>query len=167
MPYDHEAVKQWLRENIKRSPRLQEIADEFRIPPETLRRNFLRNEGKPISYFIDETRLTAVRDELRNKKRCCYEIAYDFKFRYETNAERWFERKAGMTMMEFRNRNGRECGDAGCVDEQQPEVRGQQKAESRKQKGLHLVSSAQNLNIAYFRKLSRPIPQMITASDYR
>jgi len=177
MAYNHEAAKRWLRENIKRSPRLQDIADAFDVPQETLRRYFFRHEGKSISQFIDDELLAAVQHELLTTQRCCNEIARDFNFSYETNAERWFKQRMGITMMEFRKSNGRQCGDVSCVDETKSEVGGQM-AEFRNQRSTEnrkevltlprkiLVIPAY-LETVCVLALSRCIPQMITASDYR
>ncbi len=117
MQYDHEKMKRWLLENIGKSPCLQEIAGEFKLSPESLRKYFRQLERKPISKFLDEARLRQMQEKLLTTNRYCYEIADDFKFSNDANAARWFKRKTGMTMMEFRERNGAQCGDANCLDE--------------------------------------------------
>jgi AraC-like DNA-binding protein len=113
---DLATLKLWIQRNIHTVRTLEEIAGAFDVQPNTLRKNFRKQEGKPLSAFLKEARVDAMKEMLKTSERCCFEIADHFQYAQDASAERMFKRATGMTMSEYRERHGNPCSKAACMD---------------------------------------------------
>jgi two-component system, response regulator YesN len=106
MKMDVVALKLWIQNNAHAVRTIGDIADAFGIKPNTLRKDFRRKEGKPLSAFLRETRVDAMKEMLKDSGKCCFEIADCFQYAQDASAERMFKRATGLTMGQFRERHG-------------------------------------------------------------
>ncbi len=98
---------------------LLEVREKLDQMREALRREdsgtkiFRRLTGITIAAFISEVRLEEVKKLLRRTDTRCFEIASQFTFGREDVLSRWFKGRTGMTMQEFRHKNGQPKSSGG------------------------------------------------------
>ncbi len=105
MSIDTSTLKNWIRENPEKAPSVKSIAAHFGISVNTLQAEFLRKENVRIGSFISDVRLDTIEKILLTTGKRCFEIAQQFTYR-EDVLSRWFKQRRGMTMQEFRLKNG-------------------------------------------------------------
>lgn len=108
MSIDTSLLKNWIRENPEKAVSAKIVAAHFGINERTLHTEFLRMERTRIGAFISDVRLEAVKNMLLTTDKRCFEIAHQFTFGREDVLSRWFKRRTGMTMQEFRMKNGKQ-----------------------------------------------------------
>jgi AraC-like DNA-binding protein len=93
------------------------VAAHFGINERALHTEFLRKERTRIGAFISDVRLEAVKNILLTTDKRCFEIAHQFTFGREDVLSRWFKQRTGMTMQEFRLKNGKYKPSGGGLSE--------------------------------------------------
>lgn len=78
------------------------LADDLKVPAETLRKQFRRREGIPISKFIRLMKVENAKKLLTETDKYCFEICYEVGFPREDGGSRTFKQVTGMTMVEYR-----------------------------------------------------------------
>lgn len=106
MSIDTSILKTWIRENPEKALSAKVVAVRFKVSVHTLYKEFIRKEGMSIDRFIDDARLEAVKQLLLRTDKKVFEIAHEFTFGREDVLTRWFKARTGMTMREFREKNG-------------------------------------------------------------
>jgi len=114
MSIDTTHLKHWIRDNPENAPSAKVVAAQHGMSIDTLRSEFHRKEGITIAAFISEVRLEEVKKLLRTTDTRCFEIASQFTFGREDVLSRWFKRRTGMTMQEFRHKNGKPKSSGGA-----------------------------------------------------
>ena len=104
MPIDIQQVKMLVTNNRSRIRSVKEIAYTMNVSAETLRKCFRRIEHEPLSAFITRERLKEMKRLLLKTNLCCCEICYQLGLR-DDSGHRFFRRKSGMAMEEFRMQN--------------------------------------------------------------
>lgn len=107
MSIDTSLLKNWIRENPEKAVSAKIVAAHFGINERALHTEFLRTERTRIGAFISDVRLEAVKNILLTTDKRCFEIAHQFTFGREDVLSRWFKQRTGMTMQEFRLKNGK------------------------------------------------------------
>ncbi len=113
MSIDTMHLKHWIRDNPEKAPSTKVVAAQHGISIDTLRSEFHRKEGITVAAFISEVRLEEVKKLLRRTDTRCFEIASQFTFGLEDVLSRWFKGRTGMTMQEFRHKNGQPKSSGG------------------------------------------------------
>lgn len=98
-------LKRQIRKNLKESSTLKELCAEFLTSAETLRKEFRKKEGIPISNFVAQVRNKNMKRFLEKTGLSCKEICCEVGIRKESGA-RAFKKMTGMTMMEWRRAHG-------------------------------------------------------------
>jgi two-component system response regulator YesN len=107
MSLDTSLLKNWIRANPEKAVSAKVVAAHFGINVYSLHKEFHRKEGITIGAFISDVRLEAVKNILLTTDKRCFEIADQFTFGREDVLARWFKHNTGMTMEEFRLKNGK------------------------------------------------------------
>lgn len=102
---DTEHVKKYIKRNVKRVYGVAPLAADLEIPAETLRKQFRRREGIPISRFIRLVKVEIAKKLLAETDKYCFEICYEVGFQREDGGSRTFKQVTGMTMGEYREAN--------------------------------------------------------------
>jgi len=97
-------IKQFVNGNLKKIRSIRDIAKEFRVSGETLRRAFRRSTGQSLTTHVLHKRLRAMKHKLRTTDQRCFEIIYSVGFRREDSAARTFHKITGMTMERYRKK---------------------------------------------------------------
>ncbi len=105
MSLDTSILKTWIRENPEKAPSAKVVAAHHKLPIDSVRKEFHRKEGRTLGQCIADTRLEFVQKLLLRTDKTCFEIATELKLREDVLA-RWFKTRTGMTMREFREKNG-------------------------------------------------------------
>ncbi len=103
-------IRRYVRARIRTIHSIRDVALHFRTPQETLRKDFRRRTGTPLSVYLLEVRLAAVKRALRRSRRHCFEIIYAAGFAREDSAARTFRARVGMTMETYRRTARRRRG---------------------------------------------------------
>ena len=90
-------VKKQIEVNILKLYTLGDVAALLSISPETLKKEFLREEGVGISVFLAELRVQTMKERLITTREKCLGICLDVGLR-EDAGSRLFKRETGMTM---------------------------------------------------------------------
>ncbi len=110
---DTEHVKKYIERNVRRVCGVAPLAADLDISAETLRKQFRRREGIPISRFIRLAKVEIAKKLLAETDKYCFEICFEVGFSREDGGSRTFKRVTGMTMGEYREANRRKplcCG---------------------------------------------------------
>lgn len=99
---DTSIIKTWIETNIKEVHTLNDVANNFLVSSETLRKEFLRNERRTLHTFIIETRILRAQKLLKETQMRCFEICFAVGFTQEDTAAKTFKRVTGQTMEEYR-----------------------------------------------------------------
>ena len=109
MPIDIQEVKTIVTNNLSHMRSVKEIANTMSVSIETLRKCFRRKEHEPLSAFLTRERLKEMkRLLLKTNLRCC-EICFHLGLR-DDSGHKFFRRKTGMAMEEFRAQNRKDEG---------------------------------------------------------
>ncbi len=95
-------IREWVDEHIGEVSGLKELASQFGISQETLRKEFKRCERVCISRYIRLKKLHTVQHMLIHTDNRCNEIIYAVKLGRPDSAARLFKREVGMTMKCYR-----------------------------------------------------------------
>lgn len=106
MAIDTSMLKTWIRKNPGKAASAKVVAVHHGFPIDSLRKEFHRKEGMTIGRFVADTRLEFVQKVLLTTEKACFEIASELQLRDDVLA-RWFKQRTGMTMEEFRRKNGK------------------------------------------------------------
>ncbi|MBX2990535.1 MAG: hypothetical protein KF749_05110 [Bacteroidetes bacterium] len=68
-----------------------------------------------LGQFVSDVRLEFVQQQLQTTEKACFEIASELRLRDDVLA-RWFKQRTGMTMEEFRRKNGKTQSQRGGVN---------------------------------------------------
>jgi AraC-like DNA-binding protein len=104
MPFNPEAVKHFVCENIKSIRGENDVARHFGKSVETIRKDFSRNGRVNLSYFISDVRLETMKRLLEETNLPCKEVCFEAGFRREDTGSKFFKRKTTMTMTEYRRK---------------------------------------------------------------
>ena len=99
---DIELVKLFIRTSFSRIKTIDDIAKVFHVSQETLRKDFVRQQGVRLSVYVSNTRVEEMKQLLTATTQPCNKICLGVGFSREEVGERAFKRKVGMTMSEFR-----------------------------------------------------------------
>ncbi|MDH3251360.1 MAG: AraC family transcriptional regulator [Ignavibacteria bacterium] len=102
MSIDTASVKSWIEQNIREIRGYDDVAVQFHISRESLRKAFVRREGITVSRFISGVKLKRCQELLRTTDLLCFQIVYELKLGRDDVAARWFKRETGITMAEYR-----------------------------------------------------------------
>lgn len=97
-----EHVKLYIERNARSVTTVVPLAAKLEIPVETLRKQFRRREGIPISRFITLMKVEKAKELLAETDKFCFEICFEAGFTREDGGARTFKRVTGMTMLEYR-----------------------------------------------------------------
>ncbi len=89
--------------NLRDHPSLKKIAARLGVCPETLRSEFRREVGKPISLFIRERQIETMKRALETSCLSCKELASLAGYKWLSNASRAFRRETGLGLAEYRS----------------------------------------------------------------
>lgn len=102
---DAESVKKWIDENLSTIQRVEDVARGLRCHPETLRKKFHRtHNGQSLWEYVLRCRLEKMKHLLRTTDAKCVAICYEVGILREDEGLRFFKRRTGMTMSEYRQR---------------------------------------------------------------
>jgi len=110
---DTERVKDFIRRSFGDIRSSRDVAREFNISVETLRKDFVRIEQKRLSLFISETRIDFMKSLLKETTQHCNSICLAAGFSREEVGERSFKKMTGMTMKQYRELICHERSDVG------------------------------------------------------
>ena len=102
MPTDIQELKHWICDNINAIRGLDDIARNFNVAPETLRKEFVRKEGVCFSDYLAHMKIRKVVEMLTTTDLRCNEIVYKLKLGREDVVARSFKRMTGLTMVQYR-----------------------------------------------------------------
>jgi AraC-like DNA-binding protein len=102
MATDIAAVKAWVEQNISEIRSYDDVAQTFMVSRESLRKAFVRKEKTTLTQFIGALKLQRCQELLRSTELLCFQIIYELKLGRDDVAARWFKRRTGMTMSEYR-----------------------------------------------------------------
>lgn len=108
---DTNQVKEYIERNAGKLCGVVPLANDLRIPAETLRKQFRRREGIPISRFIRRIKVENAKRLLAETDKYCFEICFEVGFSREDGGSRTFKRVTGMTMQEYRGISKGKTGD--------------------------------------------------------
>jgi AraC family transcriptional regulator of adaptative response / methylphosphotriester-DNA alkyltransferase methyltransferase len=97
-------IKRWIIEHLASVCHIEDVAQEFRVNPETLHKRFRRVEGVSVGRFISRRRLEQAMDLARHSGLLEKEIAEKTGLRTSVNLARLFKRASGMTFSNCRSR---------------------------------------------------------------
>jgi AraC-like DNA-binding protein len=106
MSIDTSLLKNWIRENPEKAVSAKVVAAVHGFPVDTVRKEFHRKEGITFGRFISDVRFEYVKRLLLTTDKKCFEIATELILRDDV-LSRWFKARTGMTMEEFRSKNGK------------------------------------------------------------
>jgi AraC-like DNA-binding protein len=105
MAVDTQAVKRLIQENLKVIHTVEDVARRINISPETLRKEFWRQEKITLGDFITNSKVEKAKRLLIETDWLCKEVCYEAGFRREDSAETSFRRRTGLSMQEFREKH--------------------------------------------------------------
>ncbi len=100
-------VKLMVDLHLAEAKTLTYVAKMVKMPYETLRKKFLREEGIHLNEFIQHRKVRAMKELLLLSDDPCFSVCYSLGLREDTGA-RMFKKIAGMTMLEFREKYKKE-----------------------------------------------------------
>ena len=103
MSTDIETLKRVISANLSDIRTITDIARIIQVSTETLRKNFVRSTGMPLSAFLTACRVERAKDLLMTTDLRCREICTRVGFSREDVGAHVFKRSTGMTMEQFRN----------------------------------------------------------------
>jgi methylphosphotriester-DNA--protein-cysteine methyltransferase len=106
MDLDIGVLKEFIRTRISEVRTLKEIATELNMSSETIRKEFRRKEGAPISDFIACQRVKIMKELLLTTDLCSNEICATMGIR-EDCGERSFKKIVGLSMQSYRDQHTR------------------------------------------------------------
>ena len=105
MPINISLIRKYVRQNLKRVHTISDVAFQFEMSAETLRKTFRRKGGESLSEYIIAEKLKYVKKQLVDTDLFCFEILYEAGFLREDSAARTFRAKTGLTMQQYRSRS--------------------------------------------------------------
>ncbi|MGO9481261.1 MAG: helix-turn-helix domain-containing protein [Candidatus Kryptoniota bacterium] len=98
---DIDRLKHQIAGDLKGASCLKQLCTRISASKETLRKEFRKKEGMPISHFIAQVRIERMKSLLSKTGLSCKEICCEVGIEKESGA-RTFKRITGMTMMGYR-----------------------------------------------------------------
>lgn len=95
-------VKIWIDLHLNGIETIADIAAQFEVSEETLRKAFARTEGVPLSDYLRKKRVDVMKHLLTTTDLKCYAICQQVGITREDTGVKLFKRKTGMTMDEYR-----------------------------------------------------------------
>lgn len=95
-------VKIWIDLHLNGIETIADIAAQFEVSEETLRKAFARTEGVPLSDYLRKKRVDVMKHLLTTTDLKCYTICQQVGITREDTGVKLFKRKTGMTMDEYR-----------------------------------------------------------------
>lgn len=106
-------VKEFIRENIKTTRFLADVAERFHVSTETLRKDFSRQERVAFSNYLTRLRIDVMKEKLVQTNLRCFEIAFEAGFQREDTAAKSFKRETGVSMEQYRKHHNNGKGKNG------------------------------------------------------
>lgn len=95
-------VIQYIKKNIENKLTLVEIASYVNVHPNYLSAAFKKEVGKTLIQFINENKVSAIKQYLANSVMSINEISYTFNFTNVSYFCRFFKKYTGLTPMDYR-----------------------------------------------------------------
>jgi len=102
MPVDLGRVERMILGQMNRIRSIGDLAVLLGASPETLRKDFSRGKGMPLSDYLTFERVAKAKELLRSTNLNCKEICYEVGFSREDVGAHVFKRLTGITMTQYR-----------------------------------------------------------------
>jgi two-component system response regulator YesN len=102
---DIQEVKRLIRLHYQEIRSIDDVASFTKLSPETIRKDFIRNEHMRLSEYIARVRIEKAKRLLEQTRMTCRQICVTVGFSREEVGERVFKRIVGMTMMQHREQS--------------------------------------------------------------
>ena len=88
---------------------IENLAQKFAVSPSYFSEYFKKMSGKTLSQYILKSKLHIVETKVLHTDQSIKEIAYDLNFTDSSHLSRSFKQVYGMTIKEFRDKQGQVC----------------------------------------------------------
>ena len=99
-------AKRLIQYQLERPAGFPAIADRLQVNYHTLRKQFYRQEGMPMTRYYQQRRLEVAERLLKNRNTPIAEITTALGFSAASNFTRWFKGLTGITPSRYRKRHG-------------------------------------------------------------